>query len=111
MLTYLKQELLRVFGESHHLEIKDDRLNVIFLVGVNGTGKTTTAGKLSLRYVREGRHVIMAAADTFRAAAIEQLQIWARRTNCEIIMHEEGVTRLRLSMMRSRRPNPVKLMC
>ncbi len=90
VLAYLKQELLRVFGESRHLEIKDNQLNVIFLVGVNGTGKTTTAGKLALRYVEEGRHVIMAAADTFRAAAIEQLQIWAYRTNCEIVMHEEG---------------------
>ena len=65
-------------------------MNVIFLVGVNGTGKTTTAGKLALRYGKEGKSVLMAAADTFRAAAIEQLAIWADRTGCDIIAHAEG---------------------
>jgi fused signal recognition particle receptor len=90
VLNVLKRELLRVLGPKTLLPIREDRLNVIFLVGVNGTGKTTTAGKLALRYGKEGKSVLMAAADTFRAAAIEQLAIWADRTGCDIIAHAEG---------------------
>jgi len=65
-------------------------LEVVFLVGVNGSGKTTTAAKLAARRLAEGRKVLLAAADTFRAAAIEQLQIWGRRIDCEVIRHGEG---------------------
>jgi fused signal recognition particle receptor len=63
---------------------------IILVVGVNGTGKTTTIGKLAARYRSEGRSVILAAADTFRAAAIDQLRIWAERTGASIISHEPG---------------------
>ena len=63
---------------------------VILVVGVNGTGKTTTIGKLASRYAREGRSVILAAADTFRAAAIDQLRIWADRAGVPMVAHAPG---------------------
>ncbi|HEX3945133.1 MAG TPA: signal recognition particle-docking protein FtsY [Rhizomicrobium sp.] len=63
---------------------------VILVAGVNGTGKTTTIGKLALRFAREGRKVVLAAGDTFRAAAIEQLQIWGERTGAEVVAREAG---------------------
>ena len=63
---------------------------VVLVVGVNGTGKTTTIGKLATREVRAGRRVILAAADTFRAAASEQLRIWADRAGAEIVAHAPG---------------------
>lgn len=63
---------------------------IILMVGVNGVGKTTTIGKLANRYKKEGKKVLLAAADTFRAAATEQLEIWANRTNVDIIKHQEG---------------------
>jgi fused signal recognition particle receptor len=63
---------------------------VVLIVGVNGTGKTTTIGKLAARYTSEGRTVILAAADTFRAAAIDQLRIWADRTSVPVIAHAPG---------------------
>lgn len=63
---------------------------VIIMVGVNGVGKTTTIGKLALRYKAEGKKVMLAAADTFRAAASEQLDIWAKRVGVDIIKHGEG---------------------
>ncbi len=65
-------------------------LEVIFLVGVNGSGKTTTAAKLAARKTAEGRSVLLAAADTFRAGAIEQLSIWAERLKLPVIRHREG---------------------
>lgn len=63
---------------------------VVLVVGVNGTGKTTTIGKLAARYVGEGRTVILAAADTFRAAAIDQLRIWADRAGVPVVAHAPG---------------------
>jgi len=63
---------------------------VIMIVGVNGTGKTTTIGKLAQRYRAEGRSVLLCAADTFRAAAIEQLEIWGQRTSAELIRQKPG---------------------
>ena len=60
------------------------------MVGVNGVGKTTTIGKLAKRYKSQGKKVLIAAADTFRAAAIEQLEVWANRSNVDIIKHQEG---------------------
>lgn len=68
----------------------NDALNVILIVGVNGTGKTTTIGKLANRLRNEGRSVIIAAGDTFRAAAIDQIRIWAERSGCEIIAGADG---------------------
>jgi len=63
---------------------------VILVAGVNGTGKTTTIGKLALRFARQGMKVVLAAGDTFRAAAIEQLQIWAERTGTDVVAREPG---------------------
>lgn len=63
---------------------------IILMVGVNGVGKTTTIGKLANRYKKEGKKVLLAAGDTFRAAAIEQLEVWSTRSNVDIIKHQEG---------------------
>jgi fused signal recognition particle receptor len=63
---------------------------VVFIVGVNGGGKTTTIGKLAARERREGRRVVVVAADTFRAAAIDQLERWAERAGVEVMRHREG---------------------
>ena len=64
--------------------------SVILVIGVNGVGKTTTIGKLAARYKAEGKSVILAAADTFRAAAIDQLDVWAQRAGGDIVKHKEG---------------------
>ena len=64
--------------------------SVILMVGVNGVGKTTTIGKLAAKLTAEGKKVLLCAADTFRAAAAEQLTVWAQRAKCEIVHHEEG---------------------
>ncbi|MBI5599926.1 MAG: signal recognition particle-docking protein FtsY [Deltaproteobacteria bacterium] len=63
---------------------------VIMVLGVNGVGKTTTIGKLASRFVSEGRSVVLGAGDTFRAAAIEQLEVWGKRTGCPVIKHLHG---------------------
>ncbi len=63
---------------------------VILIVGVNGAGKTTTIGKLSKRFADDGKRVLIAACDTFRAAAIDQLEVWARRTGADIVRHQAG---------------------
>jgi fused signal recognition particle receptor len=68
----------------------DPRPRVIFMVGVNGVGKTTTMGKLANRLRQEGHTVLLCAADTFRAAAIEQLEVWAKRANVEIVKQKSG---------------------
>ena len=68
----------------------DTTPSVILVVGVNGVGKTTTIGKMAARLTSEGKNVLLCAADTFRAAAAEQLTIWAERAGCEIVSHEEG---------------------
>ncbi len=64
--------------------------SVILVIGVNGVGKTTTIGKLAHNYISEGKSVLLAAADTFRAAAIDQLQIWGDRNSCDVIKHQEN---------------------
>jgi len=69
---------------------KKEGLQIILVVGVNGTGKTTSIAKLAYKFKSEGKTVLLAAADTFRAAAIEQLSIWAERVNCGIIKHQDG---------------------
>jgi len=68
----------------------EERPWVIMMVGVNGSGKTTTIGKLAARLVSEGRSVLLAAADTYRAAAAEQLQVWAERAGADILRYPEG---------------------
>ncbi len=76
--------------ENNELMIEEGRLNVILVVGVNGVGKTTTIGKLASKYIKEGKKVILGAGDTFRAAAIEQLEEWAKRSGAEIVKSNQG---------------------
>jgi fused signal recognition particle receptor len=85
----LKEKIASILEkDAHGLELPSP--TVILVVGVNGVGKTTTIGKLAGRYRREGKHVLVAAADTFRAAAGEQLEVWCKRAEVPIIRHEEG---------------------
>jgi fused signal recognition particle receptor len=88
--SYLKNEMALLLGKSQPLITFGEKPFVILTVGVNGVGKTTTIGKLASRFISEGNSVILAAADTFRAAAIEQLEIWAKRTGADIIKHQSG---------------------
>jgi len=85
----LHDEVLAVLGEQEPLHLNDG-LSVILVVGVNGSGKTTTIGKLAKRLVHEGHGVSLAAADTFRAAAGDQLEVWARRAGAHVIGQERG---------------------
>ena len=82
------KEILDSVDNSLHLETKP---SVILVVGVNGVGKTTSIGKIANRLKQDGKKVVVAAADTFRAAAVEQLEIWAKRADCDIVKREEGV--------------------
>ena len=66
------------------------KLSVVLIIGVNGVGKTTSIGKLAHRFKQEGRRVLLCAADTFRAAAADQLEIWANRAECELVRSKEG---------------------
>lgn len=86
----LKNEMSLLLGKSQPLVIFGEKPFVILTVGVNGVGKTTTIGKLASRFISEGNSVIIAAADTFRAAAIEQLEIWAKRAGADIVKHQSG---------------------
>lgn len=87
----LREELLGIIGAGErHLSRKAGGLSVWIVTGVNGTGKTTTIGKLALRLHREGHKVVLAAADTFRAAADEQLALWAERSSAQIVRHQPG---------------------
>lgn len=72
------------------LRIEDGRLNVILFVGVNGVGKTTTIGKMAHMFKQQGKKVLLAAGDTFRAAAIEQLEVWGDRVGVEVIKQQQG---------------------
>ena len=87
---FLKQEMMTLLGPSQPLIISGERPFVILTVGVNGVGKTTTIGKLAGRFISEGKSVLLAAGDTFRAAAIEQLEIWSRRTGAQIVKQQSG---------------------
>ncbi len=82
------QKILDVADVSLHLNTKP---SVILVVGVNGVGKTTSIGKIANRLAKDGKKVVVAAADTFRAAAVEQLEIWANRAGADIVKREEGV--------------------
>lgn len=75
---------------SEAINLEDGRLNVILMVGVNGVGKTTTIGKLAYRYQQEGKKVMLAAGDTFRAGAIQQLKVWGDRVGVEVVSQSEG---------------------
>jgi len=85
----LQEEVVRLLGEPARLELRG-KPSVILVVGVNGTGKTTTIGKLASKLSEHGRAVLVAAADTFRAAAEEQLEIWARRAKADFVGSERG---------------------
>ena len=88
----LKEELLEILNTANTppVERPDGVAEVILVVGVNGTGKTTTIGKLAQTFRSEGKTVLLCAADTFRAAAIEQLEIWGQRTGTEVIRTKPG---------------------
>ena len=85
----LREILVDMLGESGELTLRT-KPSVILVVGVNGVGKTTTIGKLAMSLGREGKKVLLAAGDTFRAAAAEQLGIWAQRSGADFVRHEEG---------------------
>lgn len=87
----LKEEILSFLPTNMPIELSvDTKPKVIMVVGVNGVGKTTTIGKLAARYFSDGQKVLIAAADTFRAAAVEQLAIWAERSGADIVKHKDG---------------------
>ena len=88
----LKEELLRIMTAANSQSVKkvDGTPEVILVVGVNGTGKTTTIGKLAQVFRSQGKTVLLCAADTFRAAAIDQLEIWGQRTGTEVIRTKPG---------------------
>jgi fused signal recognition particle receptor len=91
ILPALQDGISDLLGSTDRpLRYSDDGLTVWLFVGVNGVGKTTTIGKLAYRLSQEGRKPIMAACDTFRAAAIEQLQEWGRRADAPVITHSQG---------------------
>lgn len=85
----LKNIIEEMLGEDKKIDTSTTP-SVILVIGVNGAGKTTTIGKLAAKYKNEGKKVLVAAADTFRAAAIEQLQIWTERAGVDIVKHAEG---------------------
>jgi fused signal recognition particle receptor len=87
---FLKKEMLKILGLPQPFAVYEERPFVVLAVGVNGVGKTTTIGKLAWRLHNEGYSVVLAASDTFRAAAIEQLEIWAERANAQIVRHQSG---------------------
>jgi fused signal recognition particle receptor len=87
----LKEEILsRLSRESAPVDVDSSKPYVIMVIGVNGVGKTTTIGKLAGKFRSEGKEVLLVAADTFRAAAAEQLEIWAERVGVDIVRHKEG---------------------
>ncbi|MBF0537478.1 MAG: signal recognition particle-docking protein FtsY [Nitrospirae bacterium] len=86
----LKRCMLDILGLPQPFVLYQERPFVVLCVGVNGVGKTTTIGKLAHRSIHQGHSVILAASDTFRAAAIEQLDIWSRRAGAQIVKHQDG---------------------
>ena len=86
----LKSKLVYNTEENTKLDIQDGRLNIILVVGVNGVGKTTSIGKIAKKLKDEGKKVIIGAGDTFRAAAIEQIEEWGKRTGVEVVKQSHG---------------------
>ena len=89
LMSELKDIITEMLGEDTPIDLSA-KPAVILVIGVNGAGKTTTIGKLAARYKNEGKNVLVAAADTFRAAAIDQLQVWTERAGVDIVKHAEG---------------------
>ena len=90
LLKEIMEDKLDEKNLENKLNVSKDKLSVILVIGVNGVGKTTTIGKLAYNLKKEGHKVTLAAADTFRAAAIEQLDLWAKQSNTQMIAHKEG---------------------
>jgi len=90
IMSELLLGLISEQGQTNQLNLQEGRLNVILVVGVNGVGKTTSIGKLANKLKQEGKKVILAAGDTFRAGAIEQLEIWGQRVDVDVIKHQAG---------------------
>ena len=87
----LKEKLISMLSSCKgDLKLLGEKPDVILFLGINGSGKTTTVGKLAHKFIKEGKSVVLAAADTFRAAAIEQLEVWAQRTGARIVKHNQG---------------------
>jgi len=86
----LKREMTEMLGDPHPIAIFGNKPFVILAVGVNGVGKTTTIGKLASRFRSQGLSVLLAAGDTFRAAGIEQLEIWSQRADTQFVKHQKG---------------------
>jgi fused signal recognition particle receptor len=86
----LKQEMLNVLGEDARINVDGGQPHTILVIGINGAGKTTTIGKLAHRFRSEGKRVFVAAGDTFRAAAVDQLAIWCDRAGVELVRGGEG---------------------
>ena len=86
----LREEIKAIFDELDETLNLNTTPSVILVVGVNGVGKTTSIGKIANRLKQDGKKVVIAAADTFRAAAVEQLEVWANRAGCELVKKEEG---------------------
>jgi len=89
-VALVREEMLVLLGPDEPLRLPEGTLNVVLVVGVNGAGKTTTIGKLAKRLTHEGKQVSLAASDTFRAAANEQLDVWARRAGAHLVSQERG---------------------
>ena len=90
VVPYLEKVVVKLLEENDEPEQDTEGTKVVFIVGVNGVGKTTTIGKLAKYYTEHGKSVMIAAGDTFRAAASDQLTIWAQRVGVPIIKHREG---------------------
>lgn len=86
----LKAVILEMLTADKASDLFDKDKNVLLIIGVNGVGKTTSIGKLSSKFKSDGRKVLLAAGDTFRAGAIEQLEIWSKRAGVDIVKHQEG---------------------
>jgi fused signal recognition particle receptor len=87
----LQEEMFLILSRQEKpLEVSSAKPFVIMVIGVNGTGKTTTISKMAQKFKGQGKSVLLAAGDTFRAAAIEQLEIWGQRVGCEVIKHQSG---------------------
>jgi fused signal recognition particle receptor len=86
----VETEVASILGHDEALRLPDEGLGVVMVVGVNGSGKTTTIGKLAARFAREGKKVSLAGSDTFRAAASEQLGVWAERAGAHLVSQERG---------------------
>lgn len=90
VLEYIKNIVLEILGEDKGSVIPEETPEVMLIIGVNGVGKTTTIGKVAAKLKDNGLKVLLAAGDTFRAAAIEQLEVWGNRAGVPIIKHQEG---------------------